>query len=61
MDLQGLAAANPGRNQEPIAGTTMALCSQFTGQMVREEDFLLRPALIGQVVDDSSQQWVVGL
>ena len=61
LDLQVLPAADPGGHQQAFAGTTMALRSQLAGQMVRQEDFLLRPAVFGKVIDDSNQQRVVGL
>lgn len=59
--LEQLAAAYRGRRQQTLLFANTALCGQFPGQSVWQEDALLRPAMFGQVIGDSQQQRVMGL
>ncbi len=53
------ALANSGRLELAFGSTFSALLLKFKSQSFGQENILLRPAVGGQVVDDSQQQWVV--
>ncbi|MNG19248.1 hypothetical protein D3C84_1033890 [compost metagenome] len=52
-NLRCRPAAHGGRGQFTLGGTFTALSRQFLGQTQRQENVLLRPAALGQVVDDT--------
>lgn len=52
-DLRRQAAPDRSGSQFAFGGTLATLGRQGTGQRIRQEDVLLRPAALGQVIDDT--------